>query len=121
MPYFHLPIQSGNETILKKMNRQMKIADYIKLIDYIRQELPQASISTDLIVGFPNETDEQFEDTIKLYNKIKYDNAYTFIYSKRNGTPAATMEDSIPMNIKEQRLNRLNEIVRKYAKEKTTR
>jgi tRNA-2-methylthio-N6-dimethylallyladenosine synthase len=116
MPYFHLPIQSGNEEILKKMNRTMKIKDYEDLIKYIRKTIPQCAISTDIIVGFPNETKEQFADTIKLYKKIKYDNAYTFVYSKREGTPAALLPDNISMDEKDARLNTLNDLVRKYAK-----
>lgn len=121
MPYFHLPIQSGSENVLTRMNRQVKIKDYIKNIEYIRSQLPSAAISTDIIVGFPNESDEEFEETIKLYEQIKYDNAYTFIYSKREGTPAAVMNDSIPMNVKKERLQRLNEIVKKYASENSNK
>ncbi|GMO13938.1 MAG: tRNA (N6-isopentenyl adenosine(37)-C2)-methylthiotransferase MiaB [Mycoplasmoidaceae bacterium] len=116
MPYFHLPIQSGNEKILEKMNRKMKIKDYISLIQYIRKTIPLCSISTDIIVGFPNETKKQFNDTIALYKKIQYDNAYTFIYSKREGTPAASLADTITMDEKDERLTILNDLVRKYAK-----
>ncbi len=115
MPYFHLPIQSGNENILFKMNRQMKIDDYIAKVQYIRDNLPSCAITTDLIVGFPNETDAEFEDTLKLYDKIQYDNAYTFIYSKRENTPAAVMEDNTDKKVKKERLARLNELVKKYA------
>jgi tRNA-2-methylthio-N6-dimethylallyladenosine synthase len=115
MPYVHLPIQSGDETILAKMNRHMKIEDYIDLVEYIRSRIPDCAISTDLIVGFPNETDEQFQNTIKLYEKNKFDNAYTFIYSKREGTPAALIEDKIPLATKEKRLEALNKLVKKYA------
>lgn len=121
MPYFHLPIQSGSENVLTRMNRQVKIREYIKNIKYIRSQLPSAAISTDIIVGFPNETDEEFQETIKLYEQIKYDNAYTFIYSKREGTPAAVMNDSIPMNVKKERLQKLNEIVKKYASENSNK
>lgn len=117
MPYFHLPIQSGSENILKKMNREMKISDYIKKIEYIRKNLPSCAITTDLIVGFPNETDEEFNDTLNLYKKIKYDNAYTFIYSKRENTPAAVIDDKVEKETKKQRLAKLNELVKKYAKE----
>lgn len=90
MPYFHLPIQSGNNDILSKMNREMLIEEYRALIDDIRRNIPNVGISTDIIVGFPNETDAQFQDTLDLYNYVKYDNAYTFIYSKRKNTFAAT-------------------------------
>ena len=117
MPYFHLPIQSGSEQILKQMNRQMKIDDYIEQIQYIKDNIPSCAISTDIIVGFPNETDEDFNKTLDLYNKIKYDNAYTFIYSPREGTPASTIKDKIPMETKRRRLHELNELVKKYASE----
>jgi tRNA-2-methylthio-N6-dimethylallyladenosine synthase len=116
MPYFHLPIQSGDEKMLARMNRKMKIDDYINLVKHIRKTIPNVAISTDLIVGFPNETAAQFNNTLKLFNTIKYDNAYTFIYSKRSGTPAATMPDKISTSTKQLRLAKLNELVRKYAK-----
>ena len=117
MPYIHLPIQSGDEEILKQMNRKMLIKDYIDLVDYLREKIPDISISTDLIVGFPNESSEAFKHTIDLYNRIKYDNAYTFIYSKREGTPAAKIIDHITLTEKKKRLYELDELVRKYAKE----
>lgn len=121
MPYIHLPVQSGDEEILKLMNRQMNIEDYIGKIKKIKETLPSCAISTDLIVGFPNETDEQFENTLKLYNEIKYDNAYTFIYSPREGTYAATLKDSVEFDKKKERLEKLNSLVRKYAKENNER
>lgn len=117
MPFVHLPIQSGDEDILLKMNRKMSIDTYKSYIDYIRINIPNVSISTDIIVGFPNETDEQFQKTLDLYNYVKYDNAYTFIYSPREGTPAAKMEDCINLQTKKQRLEKLNDLVKKYAKE----
>lgn len=117
MPFIHLPIQSGDEDILLKMNRKMKISDYLNHIEYIRKNIPEVAISTDLIVGFPNESNEQFENTLKLYEKVKYDNAYTFIYSKRDGTPAVNFKDEINIETKRERLNKLNELVKKYAKE----
>ena len=117
MPYIHLPIQSGDEEILKQMNRKMLIKDYIDLVDYLREKIPDTSISTDLIVGFPNESSEAFRHTIDLYNRIKYDNAYTFIYSKREGTPAAKIIDHVTLTEKKKRLYELDELVRKYAKE----
>ena len=117
MPYIHLPIQSGDEEILKQMNRKMLIKDYIDLVDYLKEKIPDISISTDLIVGFPNESSEAFRHTIDLYNRIKYDNAYTFIYSKREGTPAAKIIDHVTLTEKKKRLYELDELVRKYAKE----
>ena len=117
MPYIHLPIQSGSNNILKKMNRRYTIEEYKELYYKIKNKIPGVSITTDIIVGFPNETKEDFEETLKVYNELKYDLAYTFIYSKREGTPASTMEDSISLEEKEKRLQRLNEVVNKYAKE----
>lgn len=117
MPHIHLPIQSGDELVLKKMNRPMKIDDYINLVKYIKSNIENCSITTDIIVGFPNETREQFSKTIALYDVIKFDNAFTFVYSKRDGTPAALIPDSISLEEKKQRLNELNEKVKFYAKE----
>jgi tRNA-2-methylthio-N6-dimethylallyladenosine synthase len=116
MPYIHLPIQSGDETILRHMNRAMKLQDYYDQIDYIRKNIPTCAISTDIIVGFPNETAKQFANTIKMYKHIKFDNAYTFIYSPRIGTPAALIKDKVSLVTKQKRLAELNELVREYAK-----
>ena len=118
MPYLHLPIQSGSENILKKMNRYMHIQDYKDLIDYIKANIPNVAISTDIIVGFPNESDADWQQTIDLVNYVQYDNIYCFIYSKREGTPAAKMLDSIPMEVKQKRLNQLNTLIRNIAKQK---
>lgn len=115
MPYIHLPIQSGSDKILKKMNRRYTIEEYRILFNKLKDRIPGVSITTDIIVGFPNESDEDFEDTLKIYNEFKYDLAYTFIYSKREGTPASSMEDFVSMEVKEDRLQRLNEVVNKYA------
>lgn len=116
MPHIHLPIQSGDENILKKMNRIMKIDDYIKIIDEIKNKIKDCSITTDLIVGFPNETNEQFLKTLDLYEKVQFDNAFTFVFSSREGTPAAKMIDIINYDEKKKRLVELNEVVKKYAK-----
>ena len=115
MPYIHLPIQSGNSEILKKMNRKYTREEYLTLYDKLKREIPGCSFTTDIIVGFPNETDEMFEDTISAVEHCEYDNAFTFIYSKREGTPAAKMEDVISQEVKEKRLQRLNEKVAFYA------
>lgn len=117
MPHIHLPIQSGDELILKRMNRPMKIEDYLNLVNYIKENIPNCSITTDIIVGFPNESREQFDRTMDLYSKVQFDNAFTFIYSKRDGTVAAQLPDSISLNEKKERLNELNELVKKCAKE----
>ena len=115
MPYIHLPIQSGNSEILRKMNRKYTSEEYLALFDKLKKEIPGCSFTTDIIVGFPNETDEMFLDTIKAVEHCEYDNAYTFIYSKRDGTPAANMDDCIDRKTKEERLQQLNERVAFYA------
>lgn len=108
--HFHLPIQSGSDAILTKMNRGYTTDYYRSLVTKIRQAVPGSSLTTDLIVGFPGETDELFEETLLLLQEIKFDAAYTFLYSQRSGTPAATMEDQIPLHVKKERLNRLMDI-----------
>ena len=121
MPYIHLPIQSGNSQILKKMNRRYTREEYFALYDKLKRELPGFAFTTDIIVGFPNESDEAFEDTLSAVDHCQYDNAFTFIYSKREGTPAALMEDSIDRKVKEDRLQRLNEKVAYYANKNNQR
>ena len=118
MPYIHLPIQSGDDEILRKMGRRYSYKEYKKLYDEIRSKVKNASISTDIIVGFPNETEEQFENTLKAVKECQYDSAYTFIYSPRVGTPAAKMEDNVSMEDKKNRFNRLVEEVSKSAKKR---
>ena len=117
MPYIHLPIQSGNTNILKLMGRKYTKEEYLTLFNKIKEKIPGVAISTDIIVGFPNETEEEFNDTLDIVNTCKFDLAYTFIFSKRVGTPAYNMEDKISMEEKEDRLQRLNVLVNKYAKE----
>lgn len=116
MPYFHLPIQSGSDKILKLMGRRYNKQDYLELFNKIKQAIPNASITTDIIVGFPNETEEDFKETLDVVNKCKFDGAYTFIYSPRVGTPAAKMEDNITLEEKELRLQELNKLVNKYSR-----
>jgi len=115
MPYIHLPLQSGSSRILKLMGRRYTKEEYIELYDKIRNTVPNCSITTDIIVGFPNETDEDFEETLNVVNHCKYDSAFTFIYSPREGTPAAKMPDAIDMKTKEDRLHKLNEIINSYS------
>ena len=117
MPSIHLPVQSGNTDILKLMGRRYTKEEYLTLFTKLKDKIKNVSISTDIIVGFPNETEEQFEDTIDLVNKCKFDLAYTFIFSKRVGTPAEKMKDEITLEEKEQRLYRLNDLINKYALE----
>ena len=117
MPYIHLPLQSGSSSILKKMGRRYTKEEYLTLYKKIREKLPYSSITTDIIVGFPNETDEDFNETLEVVNECKFDSAFTFIFSPRIGTPAAKMEDSISLEVKEKRLQELNELINKYSKE----
>ena len=115
MPYIHLPLQSGSDRILKLMGRRYTQEEYLNLFDKMKERIPGVAITTDIIVGFPNETDEDFEETLKVVEHCKYDGAFTFIYSPREGTPAAKMEDNIDLKTKEDRLHKLNEIVNKYS------
>ena len=121
MPYVHLPIQSGSDDILRKMNRKYTIDEYKKLFDQIKSKVKNVAITTDIIVGFPNETDEDFEKTLDIVNYCKFDGAYTFIFSPREGTAAARMEDKISMEVKEKRLQELNSLVNKYSLESNQR
>lgn len=108
--HFHLPIQSGSNELLRRMNRGYTREHYRKIVELIRQKNPDASLTTDLIVGFPGETEENFAETLDFIREIKFDAAYTFLYSQRSGTPAATMENQIPQATKKERLNRLMEL-----------
>ena len=115
MPYIHLPIQSGSDRILKLMGRKYTSSEYLELVRKIKERIPNVSITTDIIVGFPGETEEDFCKTLDIVNEVKYDLAYTFIYSPRESTPAAKMEDNTPIDEKKERLARLNELINKYA------
>lgn len=115
MPAIHLPVQSGNSDMLKIMGRRYTSEEYKSLYDRIIAKMPNCSFSTDIIVGFPNETDQQFQDTLDMVDYCKYDLAYTFIYSPREGTPAARMEDNVPADVKSKRLQQLNEKVGYYS------
>ncbi len=117
MPYIHLPLQSGSDRILKLMGRRYTKESYLNLFDKIKKTVPNVAITTDIIVGFPGETEEDFKDTLEIVDKCKYDSAFTFIFSPREGTPAAKMKDDISLKVKEDRLHRLNELVNKYAYE----
>ena len=114
MPSIHLPVQSGSNRILKLMGRRYTKESYIELFNKIKSTIPNVSVSTDIIVGFPGETEEDFNETMSLAEYCKYDNAFTFIYSPRENTPASKLEDNVPIEEKEQRLYRLNEVVNKY-------
>jgi tRNA-2-methylthio-N6-dimethylallyladenosine synthase len=108
--HFHLPVQAGSNRVLARMNRGYTREDYFALIKQIREAVPNNSITTDLIVGFPGETDADFQDTLDLVQQVKFDNAFTFIYSPRSGTPAAVMPGQVPEAIKRERLNQLMEL-----------
>ncbi len=117
MPYIHLPLQSGSDKILKLMGRRYTKEEYLTLYNKLKSKIPNCSITTDIIVGFPNETKEDFLDTLDVVNKCKYDGAFTFIFSPRIGTPACRMKDDISLEEKEERLQTLNNLVNKYSKE----
>ncbi|WP_278567820.1 tRNA (N6-isopentenyl adenosine(37)-C2)-methylthiotransferase MiaB [Amedibacillus dolichus] len=116
MPFIHLPVQSGDSEILKIMGRRYTREQYLTLFHKIKERMPNCAISTDIIVGFPNESEEQFENTLSLVDECQFDNAFTFIYSPREGTPAARMADNVSLEIKQHRLARLNERWNQYAK-----
>ena len=113
--HLHLPLQSGSTEILKKMNRKYTKEDYLLLVDKLRAACPDISLTTDIIVGFPGETEEDFLETMDVVRKVGYDSAYTFIYSKRTGTPAAVMENQVPETEVKDRFNRLLEEVQTIA------
>lgn len=111
MPFFHLPVQSGSSSVLKKMNRHYTKESYLEKLQQLRAIVPGISVTTDIIVGFPGETDDDFLDTLDLVEKAKFEGAFTFVYSPREGTPAAKFEDNLDPQIKKERLYKLNELV----------
>ena len=114
MPSIHLPIQSGSSRILKLMGRRYTKEEYLELFDKIKAKIPGVMVSTDIIVGFPGEEEEDFKETLEVAEYCKYDNAFTFIFSKRENTPACKLKDNTPLSEKEERLQRLNEVVNHY-------
>ncbi len=114
----HLPLQSGSSRLLKKMNRRYTKEDYLLLVEKLRAEIPDIAITTDIIVGFPGETEEDFAETMDVVEKVKYDSAFTFIYSKRTGTPAASMEEQIPEPVVKERFQRLLARIQEIGAEK---
>ncbi len=117
MEHIHLPVQSGSNEVLKIMARKYTREQYLELVRKIKAAIPDVTLTTDIIVGYPNETDEQFEETMSLYREVGYEAAYTFIYSPREGTPAAKMQDNVPMEVKKERLQRLNTLVNDMSAE----
>ena len=116
--HLHLPLQSGSSRILKIMNRRYDKEHYLELVDKIRAAVPDIALTTDIIVGFPGETEEDFEETMDVVRKVRYDSAFTFIYSKRTGTPAASMEEQVPEDVIKARFDRLLKEVQKISAEK---
>jgi tRNA-2-methylthio-N6-dimethylallyladenosine synthase len=121
MPFFHLPVQSGSNKVLKKMNRHYTKESYLSVLNQLKEIVPGISITTDIIVGFPSETEEDFLETLDLVEKANFEGAFTFVFSKREGTPAAKYEDLTPEEEKKQRLYRLNEKVNAGYLRGTTR
>ena len=119
--HLHLPVQSGSTPILKAMNRRYTKEQYLELVERIRGAIPDLSLTTDIIVGFPGETQADFEETLDVVRKVQYDSAFTFLYSRRNGTPAAAMENQVPEEIMKERFDRLLQEVHKISRERSSR
>lgn len=115
--HLHLPFQAGSTRILKEMNRKYTKEDYLNLVSKVKENIPGISLTTDIIVGFPGETEEDFLDTLDILEKVRFDSAYTFLYSKRTGTPAAKMEEQVPEEVKKERFQRLLEVQNRISKE----
>jgi tRNA-2-methylthio-N6-dimethylallyladenosine synthase len=116
--HIHLPVQAGSNRVLQRMNRRYTKEKYLELISQLRGARPDIAISTDIIVGFPGETEEDFEETLDLCRKVGFDSAFTFIYSVRKGTPAEKYEDQVPEDVKHERFARLVDVINTSAAEK---
>ena len=119
--HLHLPLQSGSSRVLKEMNRRYDKEKYLGLVDKIRTAVPDISLTTDIIVGFPGETEEDFQETLDVVKKAGYDTAFTFLYSKRTGTPAAAKEDQVPQDVAKDRFNRLLALVQEQGRIRSSR
>lgn len=119
--HLHLPVQSGSSEILRRMNRHYSKDDYLKLVDKIRTAMPDISLTTDIMVGFPGETEEDFMDTLDVVRQVEYDQAFTFIYSKRTGTPAASMDNQVPEDVVKDRFGRLLTLVNELSNKRIER
>ena len=119
--HLHLPLQSGSSRVLKEMNRRYDKEKYLNLVEKIRTAIPDISLTTDIIVGFPGETEEEFQETLDVVKKAGYDTAFTFIYSKRTGTPAAAKEDQVPADVTKERFNRLLALVQEQGRIRSSR
>lgn len=115
--HIHLPVQSGSSRVLKEMNRKYSKKQYVELAEKMRCEIPDISITTDIIVGFPGETEDDFSETIELINEVRFDSAYTFLYSKRSGTPAAELSEQVPESVVKERFQRLVKVQNKISRE----
>jgi tRNA-2-methylthio-N6-dimethylallyladenosine synthase len=115
MPQLHMPMQSGSDRILKEMRRSYRSEKYLGILDRVRAQIPNAAITTDIIVGFPGETEQDFQDTLEVVRKSRFSTAYTYQYSPRPGTPAADMADQIPKEVVQERFERLMELVNDIA------
>ena len=111
MPYMHLPVQSGSNSVLKRMNRRYTREQYLEIVHELRKRLPDVFLSTDIIVGFPNETEEEFQETLSLVREVQYDAAFTFIFSPRPGTPASRMQDEFSSEIKHKHFDELKTLI----------
>src|SRR5206468_5870669 len=114
----HLPLQSGSTRVLKKMRRTYSRDRYLRLVDELRGAIPDLALTTDIIVGFPGETEDDFRETLEVVEEVAYDGAYTFVYSPRQGTEAAAMADQVPDNVKHERIERLVDVVQRVATER---
>ena len=114
----HLPLQSGNTKVLKEMNRKYTKGQYLELVEKMKEKIPNLSLSTDIIVGFPGETDKEFKDTLDVVRKVKFEQVYMFIYSRRVGTPGDKMENQIPEDVKHKRFDKLKALVESQMEEK---
>ena len=119
--HLHLPLQSGSSRVLKEMNRRYDKEKYLNLVDKIRTAIPDISLTTDIIVGFPGETEEDFQETLDVVSRCGYDTAFTFLYSKRSGTPAAEKAEQIPEDVAKERFNRLLTLVQQEGRKRSSR
>jgi len=115
MPHLHMPLQSGSDRVLRAMRRSYRTERYLGILDRVRQAMPHAAITTDIIVGFPGETEDDFEETLEVVRRARFSAAFTFLYSIRPGTPAATMPDQVPHEVKQERYERLVDLVNELA------
>ena len=120
-PHIHLPVQSGSTEILRRMNRRYTKEDYLRLVEKIRDAVPDIAVTTDIITGFPGETEEDFEETMDLVRRVRYDSAFTFLYSIRTGTPAAEYDSQVPEDVKHARFERLVDTLNEITAQKNAR